>query len=80
MRLLVKKEDSILFGKSSSSDSDNQNGTINSGTVDNSLNKPEWQILEKVATASVIEQRKARRWGIFFKFLTFAYLFMIIYI
>ena len=78
MRLLVKKEDSILFGKSSSSDSDNQNGTINSGTIDNSLNKPEWQILEKVATASVIEQRKARRWGIFFKFLTFAYLFMIV--
>ena len=30
--------------------------------------KQEWQILEKVATASVTEQRKARRWGIFFGF------------
>ncbi|MBQ77847.1 MAG: S49 family peptidase [Cellvibrionales bacterium] len=40
--------------------------------------KPEWQILEKVATASVTEQRKARRWGIFFKLLTFVYLFVII--
>ena len=38
----------------------------------------EWQILEKVATASVTEQRKARRWGIFFKLLTFFYLFVII--
>ena len=62
-----------MFGKSSSSDSNSQNDAI-----ENSLNKPEWQILEKVATASVIEQRKARRWGIFFKFLTFAYLFMIV--
>ena len=40
--------------------------------------KQEWQILEKVATASVTEQRKARRWGIFFKLLTFFYLFVII--
>ncbi len=40
--------------------------------------KQEWQILEKVATASVTEQRKARRWGIFFKLLTFLYLFVII--
>ncbi|MGB5324505.1 MAG: S49 family peptidase [Pseudomonadales bacterium] len=36
--------------------------------------KPEWRILEKVALASVVEQRKARRWGIFFKSLTFLYL------
>ncbi len=41
-------------------------------------NKPEWKILEKVATASMVEQRKARRWGIFFKFLTFAYLLIFI--
>lgn len=35
----------------------------------------EWQLLEKIATASVVEQRRARRWGIFFKILTFVYLF-----
>ena len=34
----------------------------------------EWQILEKAVMASVDEQRRARRWGIFFKLLTFAYL------
>jgi protease-4 len=40
--------------------------------------KPEWKLLEKVALASMVEQRKARRWGIFFKSLTFAYLFFIV--
>lgn len=38
----------------------------------------EWQILEKAVLASVEEQRRARRWGIFFKFLTFAYLLFIV--
>lgn len=36
----------------------------------------EWKLLEKVVLSSVDEQRRARRWGIFFKFLTFAYLFI----
>lgn len=34
-----------------------------------------WKLLEKALLASVTEQRRSRRWGIFFKFLTFAYLF-----
>jgi protease-4 len=34
-----------------------------------------WQVLEKVVNHSVTEQRRARRWGIFFKLLTFVYLF-----
>jgi len=34
-----------------------------------------WKLLEKAVLASVQEQRRARRWGIFFKMLTFAYLF-----
>lgn len=38
----------------------------------------EWQLLEKIALASVVEQRRSRRWGIFFKSLTFVYLFAII--
>src|SRR5690606_14549554 len=35
-----------------------------------------WHTLEKVVNASVEEQRRARRWGIFFKLLTFIYLFV----
>jgi protease-4 len=34
----------------------------------------EWDVLEKVLMASVEEQRRARRWGIFFKLMTFFYL------
>lgn len=37
-----------------------------------------WQLLEKTLLASVQEQRRARRWGIFFKLLTFAYLFVML--
>ncbi len=41
-------------------------------------NGPEWQILEKAVLASVEEQRRSRRWGIFFKTLTFIYLLFIV--
>ena len=34
-----------------------------------------WKLLEKTLLAGVQEQRRARRWGIFFKVLTFIYLF-----
>ena len=34
-----------------------------------------WKLLEKTLLASVQEQRRARRWGIFFKLLAFVYLF-----
>lgn len=34
-----------------------------------------WKLLEKTLLAGVQEQRRARRWGIFFKLLTFVYLF-----
>lgn len=34
-----------------------------------------WKLLEKAVLAGVQEQRRARRWGIFFRLLTFAYLF-----
>jgi protease-4 len=37
-------------------------------------------VLEKVALAAVTEQRRARRWGIFFKSLVFVYLFAILFI
>jgi protease-4 len=38
----------------------------------------EWHILEKAILASVEEQRRARRWGIFFKCLTFAYILFVL--
>lgn len=34
-----------------------------------------WKLLEKAVLAAVVEQRRARRWGIFFKSLVFLYLF-----
>ncbi|TRO17294.1 signal peptide peptidase SppA [Ectopseudomonas mendocina] len=34
-----------------------------------------WKLLEKALLSSVQEQRRSRRWGIFFKLLTFIYLF-----
>ena len=40
----------------------------------------EQEMLEKLAFSSVNEQRRARRWGIFFKSLTFLYLFILLFI
>ena len=37
----------------------------------------EWKLIEKALMASQKEQRTSRRWGIFFKLLTFSYLFII---
>ncbi len=48
--------------------------------MDEQFNKPdtakEWKLLEKVVLSVNSEQRSARRWGIFFKLMTFAYLFV----
>ena len=40
--------------------------------------RKEWHLIEKMLNGLFIEQRRARRWGIFFKLLTFAYLFAIL--
>jgi len=37
-------------------------------------------VLEKLALSAVQEQRRARHWGIFFKVLTFGYLFFILFL
>ncbi len=42
------------------------------------LNNWERSVLEKLAMSAIVEQRRARRWGIFFKFLTFGYLFFLL--
>lgn len=41
-------------------------------------NQWQQQTIEKLALSGLKEQQTARRWGIFFKFLTFAYLFLIL--
>ena len=40
----------------------------------------EHQAIEKVALAAITEQRRARKWGIFFKLLLFIYLFALLFI
>ncbi|MBL78612.1 MAG: S49 family peptidase [Nitrosomonadaceae bacterium] len=49
---------------------------------DSENHKKGWekQTLEKLAFSSVNEQRRARRWGIFFKSMTFIYLFILLFI
>ncbi|HEY1461324.1 MAG TPA: S49 family peptidase [Casimicrobiaceae bacterium] len=37
-------------------------------------------ILERLATEGLLEQQRARRWGIFFKLLTFALVFFVLYL
>lgn len=50
--------------------SDEWNASAPAGGDDKS-----WRLLEKAVLAGVQEQRRTRRWGIFFKLLTFLYLF-----
>lgn len=40
------------------------------------LGREQW--LEKFVSATFLEQKKARRWGVFFKLLTFIYLFVVL--
>jgi protease-4 len=47
--------------------------------MSDSDNHWERQALEKIALAAVQEQRKSRQWGIFFKSLTFLYLFIVLF-
>ncbi len=42
-----------------------------------SLGDREWQVLEKVLLASVEEQRRARRWSIFFRLITLGYVLLL---
>lgn len=47
-----------------------------------SLDRPEsgreWALIEKTLLESFREQKRARRWGVFFKLLTFVYLFVLV--
>ena len=45
----------------------------------NDTTEPNWErkTIEKLAYSALDEQRKTRRWGIFFKILTFLYLLFV---
>lgn len=53
------------------------NSPSEQSTVQSPIATPEMRILEKAVMASVEEQRRARRWGIFFKLLTLGYLLLV---
>jgi protease IV len=48
--------------------------------INSTTNKPGWEreLVEKLAFAAITEQKKARRWGIFFKLLMFSYLLAVL--
>ena len=48
--------------------------------MENQNNNWERGVLEKLAMSAIQEQRRARHWSIFFKVLTFGYLFIILFI
>ena len=48
--------------------------------MDSQNNTKEWKLIEKTVSQLGVEQRRARRWGVFFKLLTFAYLFALLVI
>ncbi len=55
------------------------NTPANSSTPSSSSGQPrEWQLIEKILLSAQDEQRRTRRWGIFFKSLGFAYLFILL--
>ena len=43
-----------------------------------SINEQAWQLIEKLASASLEEQKKARRWSLLFKLLTFVYITVVL--
>ena len=45
-------------------------------SVEKPNSEKEWKLIEKVVMDVNAEQRRSRRWGIFFKLMTFAYLFI----
>lgn len=46
----------------------------------NNQSSKEWKLIEKTMLQLGAEQRRSRRWGVFFKVLTFSYLFALLFI
>lgn len=66
-----------------SENQDEQNSNANAWTQDKAvLSKPpgwEMKLIHELATSALKEQQRSRRWGIFFKLLTFAYLSIVLF-
>lgn len=64
--------------------SENQSQSSKSLPNDQGLDRPgtqrEWRLIEKLVGSLNVEHRRARRWGIFFKLLTFSYLFALLWL
>lgn len=58
----------------------NDNKNIRTTPQDTPPSGQEWRLLERTLMASIDEQRRARRWSIFFKLLTFTYLMFVLLI
>lgn len=56
----------------------NQSDNLPKGELTPPSTGQEWRLLEKTLLASIEEQKSSRRWGIFFKLLTFVYLLFVI--
>ena len=72
------KSDVWKFGPEVSSTSSDKG---NDKSMSDEKNNSEWErdVLNRLAFASLNEQRRARRWGIFFKSLMFVYVFVILF-
>ncbi len=56
---------------------DSVNSPASQQTPQNQPSGQEWRLIENTLLASVVEQRRARRWSIFFKLLTFGYILLL---
>ena len=50
------------------------------GLDSNDVSTKEWKLIEKTMSQLGTEQRRSRRWGVFFKTLTFGYLFVLLFV
>lgn len=53
---------------------------VKGGGTQRPENQRDWKLIEKLVMSLQSEQRKSRRWGVFFKLLTFGYLFALFYL
>ena len=81
-----EKKDPLASENATEEDADNAEPPKLDSKVDKALKSvadgsdksKEWRLIERVVSTLNVEQRRSRRWGIFFKSLTFIYLFALL--
>jgi protease-4 len=63
-----------------SQDTESSKTPTDAREMDRPSTQREWRLIEKVVNSLNVEHRRARRWGIFFKLLTFSYLFALLWL